>query len=117
MNDFLVRCATIQSSWLGSDILIIKYEELISDEYKIFDKIIRYCQIDIDRQLLHDVIRANSFKSLTGRKPGEEDINSHLRKGIAGDWHNHFSKRIKDEFKQRFGHILIQAGYEENFNW
>jgi len=34
-----------------------------------------------------------------GRKPGQEDLNSHFRKGIAGDWRDQFTPRIKAIFR------------------
>jgi len=54
---------------------------------------------------------------LTGRRPGQEDIHAHQRKGIAGDWRNHFTTRVKEVFKQRYGHVLIATGYEPDLNW
>ena len=40
-----------------------------------------------------------------------------MRKGIVGDWKNHFSPEIKSYFKDRAGDLLIEAGYERNNDW
>ena len=113
--------AAIQESWLpawqNGDVLLVRFENLLEDEYGCFEKIISYCQIDIERQKLHDIVAQRSFQKSTGRQPGQEDINAHLRKGIAGDWKNHFTDRVKDEFKQHFGQLLIETGYEKDLNW
>ncbi|NES73452.1 MAG: sulfotransferase domain-containing protein [Okeania sp. SIO2D1] len=109
--------ANIQSSWLGTEALLIKYEDLVADEYGVFEQIMNHCQIDIKRQRLHEIIESNSFKAMTGRQQGQENINDHQRKGVAGDWRNHFSDHIKEEFKQRFGDLVIKGGYEKNMNW
>ena len=83
----------------------------------MLEQIVDYCQIDISRYRLHEVIEQHSFATIAGRQLGEENVQSHHRKGIAGDWRKHFSDRVKKEFKQRFGKILIKTGYESNLDW
>ena len=107
----------IQMSWIKDDALLIKYEELVDDEYAVFERIIDYCRIDVNRQRLHEIIKYNTFEAVTGRKRGQEDVNAHQRKGIVGDWRNHFSDRIKERFKQQFGDVLIKTGYENYLLW
>ena len=63
------------------------------------------------------MVTFNSFEKATGRTPGTEDVNAHLRKGIAGDWQNHFTDRLKTEFKRRYSETLIRTGYEKDSNW
>jgi hypothetical protein len=52
-----------------------------------------------------------------GRAPGEEDPQAHYRKGQPGDWRNHFGSAHKAAFKERFGDLLIQLGYERDLDW
>lgn len=40
-----------------------------------------------------------------------------FRKGIVGDWKNHFTEELKEYFKERTGDLLVQAGYEKNMDW
>lgn len=117
MNEVLPRLANIQLSWMNDESLPIKYEDLVADEYGVFEQIIEICQINISRQRLHEIIRENSFEAKTGRQRGQEDITAHQRKGMSGDWKNHFSEGLKEEFKQRFGEVLIKTGYEKDMNW
>ena len=58
-----------------------------------------------------------SFQSQTKRKPGEEDKASFLRKGIAGDWENHFTKEARRMFDHHCGDALIALGYEVDRSW
>ena len=68
-------------------------------------------------------VRANaiidefSFAKQAGRAPGMENKNSFLRKGIVGDWKNHFSLEARQLFDQFVGNELIQLGYEQNHDW
>ena len=52
-----------------------------------------------------------------GRRPGQTDEHSHYRKGVPGDWINHFSPVAVDAFKARFGDLLVKLGYETDENW
>jgi hypothetical protein len=65
-----------------------------------------------------EVVDRNGFaKKSGGRKPGEEDVHSHYRKGVPGDWRNHFTERHKEYFKRNFNDLLVQLGYEKDNNW
>lgn len=67
---------------------------------------------------LNQILDNYSFKKMSkGRKVGEENTDSHYRKGKAGDWRNHFSERHKDLFKEKYGRLLIKLGYERDDNW
>ncbi len=63
-------------------------------------------------------IYMNRFaKKARGRKPGEEDVTSHYRKGVSGDWINHFTEEHKQHFKDRYGDLLIKLKYEKTKDW
>ena len=63
-------------------------------------------------------IHRNRFEAKAkGRSRGTEDQDSHYRKGVAGDWVNHFTDSVKDEFKKKYGDLLIRLGYENDHNW
>lgn len=38
-------------------------------------------------------------------------------KGKAGSWKEHFNEEHKDHFKEALGDILIELGYEKDYNW
>ena len=40
-----------------------------------------------------------------------------FRKGQIGDWKNHFTQEHKERFKKIAGQLLIDLGYEKDFNW
>ena len=68
--------------------------------------------------LLLDTLRKMSFQRLNrGRKKGNEDRGSHMRKGVAGDWRNHFDSEIKEAFKESYADLLIQLQYEDSYDW
>jgi len=63
-------------------------------------------------------LKRNAFAvKADGRTPGVENVSSHYRKGISGDWANHFSAGHKDYFKARYGDLLVMLGYESDRDW
>jgi hypothetical protein len=73
-------------------------------------------KIPVERLL--GIVYENDFsKKAGGRKPGEEDVKSHYRKGIAGDWRNQFNEEHKKFFKDHFNKLVVKLGYETNDKW
>jgi hypothetical protein len=57
-------------------------------------------------------VYANRFEAKTkGRRAGTEDTASHYRKGVAGDWVNHFTPEVAAAFEERFGDLPQKLGY------
>ena len=68
--------------------------------------------------LLLGMVYQNRFETRArGRKAGEENVKSHYRKGVAGDWANHFTSEHVAVFKERYGNLLVRLGYEEDYDW
>jgi lipopolysaccharide transport system ATP-binding protein len=113
--------AEIQRSWIPAcdrgEGLLLRYEDLIANEQEQFARIVNYCQLETSPEVLREIVTRNSFEKQTGRHKGEEDTASHFRKGIVGDWRNAFSDKVKQEFKRRYGDVLIQTGYESGLDW
>lgn len=64
------------------------------------------------------IIYLFDFLRLTkGRKRGSEDLHHHYRKGVPGDWKNHFNDDHKEHFKKNYNNLLIKLGYEKNSQW
>jgi hypothetical protein len=119
LNEWMPLNAAIQRSWLGGEDAILKYEELLRDDMGNFERILLdECQLPISREAFREIVISNRFENLTaGRQRGTEDINAHERKGISGDWENHFTGKVKDEFKKKYGQLLIDTGYEKDLLW
>jgi len=118
IDDFLPGCARIQSSWLEAGERLIRYEDLLENDVEIFERVlIEECRLPISRSHLREAVIDNRFEHFTGRKRGDEDVMAHDRKGVAGDWRNYFSDRVKQSFKDRYGDLLIATGYEQDPDW
>ena len=76
----------------------------------------RFERLPAERAL--GIIWENGFKRISGgRKLGQEDAGNHFRKGVHGDWVNHFNLEHVRAFKQRYNDVLLQYGYETEPDW
>ena len=75
-----------------------------------------FSQLIADRNRFERLSRGRKFWKAE-RKPGDEDNRSQFRKGISGDWKNHFKNSHRDCFKELAGESLIKFGYEQDMSW
>jgi len=59
-------------------------------------------------RLLGIVWEHDFVKKAAGRARGEEDVTSHYRKGIAGDWKNYFTAGHVRLFKKQYNDVLLK---------
>jgi hypothetical protein len=118
LDNGLPGCARIQTSWLGCEEPLIRYEDLLKHDLEMLERdLLDRCDLPVDRARFREVVLASRFEHVTGRQRGQEDQSRHERKGVAGDWRNYFTPRIKEEFKARYGALLVESGYEQDLDW
>lgn len=72
----------------------------------------------IPPERLLGIVYERDFSKLSGgRKKGQTDPSSHYRSGVHGDWVNHFSIEHLQAFKERYGDLVLQYGYESDPDW
>jgi lipopolysaccharide transport system ATP-binding protein len=120
---YLIECgltpmAQVQWSWHSAREELIRYEDLLKRDEEILERVLLgHCRLGVPLQRFREVVRIHRFEAQSGRKPGTEDAHAHERKGIAGDWRNHFTDKVRAEFKRCYGSLLIATGYEKGFDW
>jgi hypothetical protein len=98
--------------------LVLSYENLLSSPHEQLSKIANHFGLDSSLSKIEEIVSANSFLTLSsGREQGQENNSSFFRKGVAGDWVNHFTPELKELYKKLIGHFLVTHHYEENFSW
>lgn len=119
MDWWLPQSARIQVSWLEAGEPLLRYEDLLEHDVEILERVLLdEGGLPVSRERFREVVLANRFERLTrGRARGQEDVTAHERKGIAGDWRGHFTERLKQAFKTRYGGLLVATGYERDLNW
>lgn len=71
----------------------VHYEHYKADPESTARALFAFCGLPADDATVRECVRRNDFQSITGRPAGEEAPSFH-RKGIVGDWHNHFSEAV-----------------------
>jgi lipopolysaccharide transport system ATP-binding protein len=110
--------ADIQRSWVESDAPLLKYEELITDDLAILQRLL--CETfghELKPEELRRAVESSRFEAVFQRKLGVEDPTSHGRQGTAGDWKKHFTPELRRYFNAKFGDLLTKTGYEPDAQW
>lgn len=107
-----IRQAQAVSGALPKQCIEFRYERLLSEPMLEVGRLFEFLGVETSEATLAKVIDESSFKNASGgRQPGEEDANSFLRKGIAGDWVNHFDEEAVERFERCAGDFLRNLGY------
>ena len=96
----------------------LTYETLVADPQAEYLRVLQWLDVSTDPAMLRSIVEDHTFERLSdGRKPGHEDPLAERRKGIIGDWRSRFTDEDKQTFKGMAGSLLIELGYEQDFNW
>jgi len=93
------------------------YEALLQDGPPVVARLLDHLGLDHDPALVESMVERASFRFYAGRERGQEDRKRFYRKGIAGDWKNHFSADDRRIFKDVAGDMLVTLGYEKDLDW
>ena len=103
---------------LGDDYTEVRYEDLLERPNEEVERLLGFLGAGTDREIVQHCVSSASFEKLSkGRERGQEDPSSFYRKGVAGDWKNHFTEEDKRVFKEEAGELLIRLGYERDLDW
>jgi hypothetical protein len=99
--------------WLDQDgVLSLRFEDLIQDREATLDLLLDYLE---KRGFTPTAPRQTAIETLSRaiapRKSGT------FRKGVPGNWKEHFTEANKAIFKGKTGDLLITLGYEEDYDW
>jgi hypothetical protein len=98
--------------------VFVKYEDIHKDPAKeLINLTYQLANFSLDPEIAEQIVSRHSFENLSGRRAGDEDTRSFMRKGIVGDWKNYFSPESRVKFNSYASEALSILGYEENENW
>ncbi len=110
----------IMADWdyLNPNFIEIRFEDVIQDQQGVFREIfLQYGLTERQIKLGLSIVDRFTFEKITGRNRGQENNKHHFRKGVPGDWKNHFTVEHRQLFKQQYPGLLQKLGYEKNDNW
>lgn len=98
--------------------LELRYEQMLTDPIAAMTRVAQHFELDSSPDQIQRIVETHSFQRLAGgRSRGQENKASFFRKGMAGDWKNHFTSELKELYKKLIGDFLIEFGYEQHHSW
>jgi hypothetical protein len=80
----------------------IQYEKLKEDPVKETSRLASFLQVPHDEEFIKKVVDLSSFENMQQQANSKGgDTTGHLRKGVVGDWKNHFSSELQTLFEER----------------
>ncbi len=99
-------------------IAYVSYEQLRTDPHAHLRRVVEHiAERTIEDWKIDMAVEKFSIERQTGRKQGQEDRSHFIRKGMPGDWVNHFTPESARIFHDLAGDVLIRLGYEADASW
>jgi len=106
-------------------IATVRYTDLRSDTYDVLRSTLDTLGLKYNASAIAPAIKRQSFKRKKAAIDRGEGIYSyntaiqahHMRKGVVGDWKNHFNRSCGQRVEEAFGGLMESLGYESNRDW
>ena len=113
----------------AENILFIKYEDMKKDHRGAVKKVAEFIGYDLEEDVIDTVVEKSTLQSMRDNpatnpnkvdherpvplyRPGEQQF---LRKGIVGDWRNHFTPEQNAEFDAIYAEKMKGSGLDFDF--
>ncbi len=98
--------------------VMLRYEDLLDDTVGCMTRLAGHFGLDDDPHRVTEIVDRHSFRRLSrGRDRGQSSDRSFFRKGIAGDWRNHFTPELVELYRSRLGDFLVEVGDAGEDGW
>ncbi len=95
---------------------LYRYEDLFGDDRDgVYADLFEHLQLDISAEQRTTLLAKYSFEKMTkGRKPGQVDNSSHMRRGKPGGWREELPSEVLTQFYELTGTLIDDLGYSRD---
>jgi hypothetical protein len=96
----------------------VRYEDMLADQARVLAGFFSRLGVDSDPAILRECVETTRFELMSGgRSRGDLDATAKVRRGVAGDWRNYFTREDGLLFQRLAGEELRRMGYESDDAW
>ena len=96
----------------------LRYEEMLIDPIIGMTRVATLFDLDSSSKTIEQIVSVHSFKKMSGgRDTGDTSSTASVRKGIAGDWKNHFTPELREQFGKLLADFLVETADEQDDSW
>ena len=100
---------------LGDRYCEVRYEALLKQPNLEMTRLASFLGASKDEEVIERCVKNSCFEKMgDGHQQGQELNTSFVRKGVSGDWKNHFSKDLCNRTWSIAGDLLKSLGYPES---
>lgn len=100
---------------LGDRYYEVKYEDLLEQPNREVTRLSRFLGVNEDKQTIENCVYNARFEKMgDGHQQGEDHKTAFVRKGIGGDWKNHFSSELNKRAWSMAGDLLELLEYPQS---
>ena len=108
-------------SWLTNKSvprILVRYEDLVKDPTKEFDKVLTTLGMEIDYDQLNNAVEFSSFselarqESVSGFRERPPHAKQFFRKGVSGQWDDILQQSQVNKIVAAHGEVMTKLGYE-----
>jgi hypothetical protein len=111
-----------EASQTAPNILFLKYEDMKQDLAGVTKQIADFIDVPMAQSVLERVVSGSSFRAMaTNEKtnfdwvPQREGVPTHFRKGVIGDWRNHFTPEQSHQLDQLYAEKMKGSQLQFDF--
>ena len=108
----------VLSWWAHKDepnVLFLKFEDMKKDLQAAVTQIAKFMGKDLTEDELSTIVSKTTFENMQASTEKNYSFASQMRKGIVGDWVNHFSEEQSAELDAKYAQHLNGSGLEFDF--
>lgn len=95
----------------------VRYRDLRTRPVQTLSRVLDFYRIHLAEDEVKSIIEQVAANTKFDLRDNLRKGRGTARKGIVGDWRNHFTDAHVSQFKETCGEFLIELGYERDLDW